>query len=80
MGRGVAVRPGSLILILIHNLVTIAQLTVTNSSRSVVLNITPNAYPAVRLTAKRDLGDDTPVNYVQVGRSGVQPPKQREIG
>ncbi len=77
MGRDIALRRGPLILII--DLVTIAQLTVSNSSRNVILNITPNAFPAVRLIAKRDLGDDTPVNYVQVGRSQAQPPKDGDI-
>jgi Arf-GAP with SH3 domain, ANK repeat and PH domain-containing protein len=49
-------------------LVSIALLTVSNSARNVVLNVTPNAFPAARLTAKRDSGDDSPVNYVQVGK------------
>jgi Arf-GAP with SH3 domain, ANK repeat and PH domain-containing protein len=58
---------------LIPILVSIAVLTVSNSSRNVVLNVTPNAFPAVRLTAKRNSGDDTPVNYVQVGKIALLP-------
>ena len=51
---------------LTHTLVTIALLTIS-TSRNTIINIIPNGFPAARLTAKRDLGDDTPVNYVQVG-------------
>jgi Arf-GAP with SH3 domain, ANK repeat and PH domain-containing protein len=54
------------------HLVTIALLTITNSSRNVLLNITPNAFPAVRCAAKRDMADDTPVSYVQVSKDRAQ--------
>lgn len=46
--------------------VSIASLTITNARRQVVLNITPNGFPAHRLSAKRDQGSDALVNYVQV--------------
>lgn len=44
---------------------SITALTVTNARNRVLLNITPNAFPATRYTAKRDFGDDTVVDYVQ---------------
>jgi len=50
------------------SLVTITSLTITNSRRKVLLNIAPNAFPATRFTAKRDIGDDRVVDYVQVSR------------
>jgi len=46
--------------------VTISSLTVTNSRRRTVLNVVPNAFPATRLSATRDIGDNSVVEYVQV--------------
>ncbi|OJJ42998.1 hypothetical protein ASPZODRAFT_154969 [Penicilliopsis zonata CBS 506.65] len=43
---------------------SIASVAVSNSKRK-VLNLTPNAFPATRYSAKRDVGDDSPVEYVQ---------------
>lgn len=48
-------------------LVTISSLTVTNSRRRTVLNVIPNAFPATRISATRDLGDSSVIEYVQVG-------------
>jgi Arf-GAP/SH3 domain/ANK repeat/PH domain-containing protein len=50
--------------------VTIASVTVSNSRR-VLLNLIPNAFPATRYNAKRDLGDDNPIEYIQVGQCWV---------
>lgn len=47
--------------------VTIALLTI--SSYSCTVKVTPNAFSAVQLTAKRDISDDTPVEYIQVSKS-----------
>lgn len=47
-------------------IVTISSLTVTNSRRRTILNVTPNAFPATRVSASRDLGDNSIVEYVQV--------------
>ncbi|KAF4630661.1 hypothetical protein G7Y89_g7474 [Cudoniella acicularis] len=44
---------------------TISSLTVTNSRRRTVLNVVPNAFPATRISATRDLGDNSVVEYVQ---------------
>ncbi|KAL5360813.1 hypothetical protein BJX96DRAFT_75374 [Aspergillus floccosus] len=44
---------------------TIASVTITNSKNRVLLNLIPNAFPATRYTAKRDPGDDTPIEYIQ---------------
>lgn len=44
---------------------TISSLTVTNSRRRTILNVIPNAFPASRITATRDLGDSSVVEYVQ---------------
>ncbi|WEW60102.1 hypothetical protein PRK78_005587 [Emydomyces testavorans] len=43
---------------------TISSLAITNHQGHVILQITPNAFPATRVTAKRDLGDDTPIEFV----------------
>jgi len=47
-------------------IVTISSLSVTNSRRRTVLNVIPNAFPATRVSATRDLGDNTVVEFVQV--------------
>jgi hypothetical protein len=47
-------------------IVTISSLSVTNSRRRTVLNVVPNAFPATRISATRDLGDNSVVEYVQV--------------
>ncbi|KAL4946896.1 hypothetical protein BDV06DRAFT_2496 [Aspergillus oleicola] len=47
-----------------QNKLSIASVTVSNSRR-VLLNLVPNAFPATRYNAKRDLGDDNPVEYIQ---------------
>jgi hypothetical protein len=47
--------------------VTIANVNVTNSRGQTLLRITPNAFPATRFSASRDIGDDTPIEYIQVG-------------
>ncbi|KAI9370501.1 hypothetical protein BJX61DRAFT_88459 [Aspergillus egyptiacus] len=47
-----------------QNKLTIASVTISNSRR-VLLNIVPNAFPATRYNAKRDPGDDTPIEYIQ---------------
>ena len=45
---------------------TISSLNITNSRRKVLLNIVPNAFPATKVTARRDIGDDSVVEYIQV--------------
>jgi hypothetical protein len=34
----------------------------------VLLQLTPNALPAARYVATRDVGDDSPIEYVQVSQ------------
>ncbi|EHK96051.1 hypothetical protein M7I_8271 [Glarea lozoyensis 74030] len=48
-----------------QNRLTISSLTVTNSRRRTVLNVVPDAFPANRYSASRDLGDNSVVEYVQ---------------
>ncbi|KAJ5777079.1 hypothetical protein N7520_000325 [Penicillium odoratum] len=47
-----------------QNRFSIASITISNSSRR-LLTLSPNAFPAVRYVAKRDTGDDTPIEYIQ---------------
>jgi hypothetical protein len=47
-------------------LVAFSGLTVTNSRHRIVLNVAPNAFPATKVIASRDLGDNSVVEYVQV--------------
>ncbi|KAL4891399.1 ArfGap-domain-containing protein [Aspergillus ambiguus] len=48
-----------------QNRFTVASVTITNSKNRVLLNLVPNAFPATRYTAKRDPGDDAPIEYIQ---------------
>nr|KMM69734.1 centaurin-beta-2 [Coccidioides posadasii RMSCC 3488] len=43
---------------------TIASLTITNYRGHAILHIGPNGFPATRVMAKRDTGDDTPIEFV----------------
>ena len=45
--------------------VSIASVTISNSRRR-LLTLSPNAFPAVRYIAKRDPGDECPIEYIQV--------------
>lgn len=47
--------------------VSIAGVTVTNSRGQTLLRVAPNAFPATRFSVQKEPGDDTPVDYVQVG-------------
>ncbi|KAL6709662.1 hypothetical protein ACN47E_001090 [Coniothyrium glycines] len=44
---------------------SVASLNIANGRNRTLLNITPNAFPATRYTAKRELGDDTAIEYIQ---------------
>ena len=50
--------------------VSVASITISNSRRR-LLTLSPNAFPAVRFVAKRDAGDDTPIEYIQVKSLGI---------
>ncbi|KAL4911624.1 hypothetical protein BDW74DRAFT_10996 [Aspergillus multicolor] len=47
-----------------QNKLTIASVTISNSRRA-LLNLVPNAFPATRYNARRELGDDALVEYIQ---------------
>ena len=49
-----------------QNPVAIASLTILNAKKRVIYNVVPNAFPTSRVTASREAGDDTIVDYVQV--------------
>lgn len=44
---------------------SVAGVTVTGARNRTLLHITPNAFPASSYSARRDLGDDSPVDYIQ---------------
>lgn len=44
---------------------SIASLTITNARGATLLNIVPNIHPATRVIARKDYGDDGPVEFVQ---------------
>ncbi|OQE34547.1 hypothetical protein PENCOP_c017G02078 [Penicillium coprophilum] len=47
-----------------QNRFSIASVTISNPRRR-LLTLSPNAFPATRFVAKRDAGDDTPIEYIQ---------------
>ena len=53
--------------------VSIACLSVTNSRGKVLLNVTPNVFPATRIIAKKDVGDESLVDYIQVSKPNRNP-------
>ncbi|KIW01466.1 uncharacterized protein PV09_07223 [Verruconis gallopava] len=55
---------------------SIAALTVTNSRNRTLLSVAPNEFPASRYVARREAGDETPIEYIQDPESGSssQPP------
>jgi hypothetical protein len=46
--------------------VSISSLIVTNSRKRILLNVVPNAFPATKVAATRDVGDNNVIEYVQV--------------
>ncbi|KAK6587330.1 hypothetical protein PZA11_000620 [Diplocarpon coronariae] len=44
---------------------TISSLSVTNARRRTVLNVVPNAFPATKVSATRDPGDNSLVDFIQ---------------
>lgn len=55
-----------MMLIINAHVVSIACLSVTNARGKVLLNVVPNIYPASRILAKKDTGDESLVEYIQV--------------
>jgi hypothetical protein len=53
--------------LLICAAVSVTALSITNSRNRTLLTIAPTGYPANRYIARRDIGDDSPVEYIQVG-------------
>ncbi|QSZ28705.1 hypothetical protein DSL72_003205 [Monilinia vaccinii-corymbosi] len=70
-GRGkmgnVSSRPddGSPLFLRDQSRLTISSLSITNQRRKTFLNVVPNGFPATRVSAIRDLGDSSVVEYVQ---------------
>ncbi|KAH0611429.1 uncharacterized protein H6S33_010694 [Morchella sextelata] len=44
---------------------SIASLVITNARQRIVLKIGPNSFPSTKITAKKDLGDESLVEFVQ---------------
>ena len=53
---------------------SIAALTITNAKGKVLLNVVPNVYPATRVIARKDFGDDSLVEYIQDPESSPTSP------
>lgn len=47
--------------------VSVAGLSVTNSRGQTLLKVTPNSYPAQGYRAQKEPGEESPVEYIQVG-------------
>ncbi|KAF2474764.1 ArfGap-domain-containing protein [Lindgomyces ingoldianus] len=48
-----------------QNRFSVASLSITNGRNRTLLNISPNAFPSNRYSAKRDVGDDSVIEYIQ---------------
>lgn len=48
---------------------SISVVTITNARNHTLYRIVPNAFPATSYSVSRDVGDDTPVEYIQVPRA-----------
>ena len=55
----------------------IASLTITNPRGKILLNVVPNVYPATRVIARKDFGDESLVEYVRVSTTIVEITKWR---
>ncbi|KAK6362749.1 hypothetical protein TWF730_000204 [Orbilia blumenaviensis] len=44
---------------------TVTSLVVTNAKKKTIVSITPNAFPSTRAVAKKEVGDDALIEYVQ---------------
>jgi len=53
---------------------SIASLTVTNSKGKILLNVVPNVYPATRVIARKDYGDESLIEYIQDPESSPTSP------
>lgn len=53
---------------------SITALTVTNARGKVLLNVVPNVYPATRVIARKDYGDESLVEYIQDPESSPNTP------
>jgi Arf-GAP/SH3 domain/ANK repeat/PH domain-containing protein len=59
-----------------QNRFTISSLSITNPKKRSTITITPNAFPATRVSASRPLGDNGPIEFVQdteLAASGAAP-------
>ncbi|KAI4260342.1 MAG: hypothetical protein LQ352_000315 [Teloschistes flavicans] len=57
-----------------QNRFSIASLVITNSQRKILLSVKPNAFPASRVTAKREPPDESPIEYIQDPDSSTASP------
>ncbi|KAK6357599.1 hypothetical protein TWF718_001907 [Orbilia javanica] len=53
---------------------TITSLVVTNAKKKPIVSITPNAFPSTRAVAKKEIGDDALIEYVQDPYIATQSP------
>ncbi|KAF2109053.1 centaurin-beta-2 [Lophiotrema nucula] len=57
--------PGDAFYLRDQNRFSVAALSITNNRNRTLLNISPNSFPATRYSARREVGDDSVVDYIQ---------------
>ena len=68
------VEDGGVLVLRDQSRLTIASLTITNTKGKVLLNVVPNVYPATRVIARKDYGDDSLVEFIQDPESSPTSP------
>ncbi|KAK6538305.1 hypothetical protein TWF694_011186 [Orbilia ellipsospora] len=53
---------------------TVTSLVITNAKKRTIVSLAPNAFPSTRAVAKKEVGDDTLVEYVQDPYVNAQSP------
>ena len=59
------IEDGGVLILRDQSRLSIASLTITNARGAILLNVVPNVYPATRVIARKDYGDESLVEYVQ---------------
>ncbi|KAL9124966.1 MAG: hypothetical protein Q9217_005764 [Psora testacea] len=68
------VEDGGALILRDQSRLSIASLTITNSKGKVLLSVVPNVYPATRVIARKEYGDDSLVEFIQDPESSPTSP------
>ena len=71
---GSRVEDGGALILRDQSRLSIASLTITNSRGKILLSVVPNVYPATRIIARKDYGDDSLVEFIQDPESSPTSP------